>query len=284
MKKVIDADLPIGSDGRIYHLGLKAGELAQRIITVGDENRAKIIADKLDADHPKFSYRSSRNFLTYTGKYRGVSVSIVMIGMGYPNMDFLVREASAVCDEPMAFIRVGSCGCLKRNEDVMPEFAIPAEGGVMIQRNYDYSPEATSSLPYLVSKPFLPHKELTEELTEQVYKRLSDRRKLLLSKNATADSFYSSQARLTKDFQDDNEELFDELKQLGIGTLEMETGHLLFMSKIAKRPIYASALQIVLADRSGGKLLADPVARSELDSFAAEIALDAITNFKMPEK
>jgi len=275
--------LPIGSDGRIYHLGLKAGELAQRIITVGDENRAKIIAEKLDPDYPKFSYRSSRNFLTYTGKYKGVLISIVMIGMGTPNMDFLVREASAVCDGPMVFIRVGSCGCLKRNEDVVPEFAIPAEGGIMIQRNYDYSPDSTSARPYHISKTIMPHKELTEELTLQTYKKLADRRKLLLTKNATADSFYSSQARLTKDFKDDNEELFAELKEQGVGSLEMETGHLLYLAKIAKRPVYASALQIVLADRSGGKLLADPTARAELDSQAADIALEAIINFKMPE-
>ena len=56
MNKLIDADLPIGADGRIYHLGLKAGELAPRIITVGDETRAKIMAEKLDADTPKFTY------------------------------------------------------------------------------------------------------------------------------------------------------------------------------------------------------------------------------------
>ena len=58
-----------------------------------------------------------------------------MIGMGYPNLDPMFREAVAIRDESLAFIRVGSCGCLKRNDDVVPELAIPAEGGVMVQRN-----------------------------------------------------------------------------------------------------------------------------------------------------
>ena len=283
MDKLIDADLPIGADGRIYHFGLKAGELAPRIITVGDETRAKIMAEKLDADTPKFTYRSSRNFLTFTGKYKGVPVSIVMIGMGYPNLDLMFREAVAISDEPLAFIRVGSCGCLKRNDDVVPELAIPVEGSIMVLRNYDYSPDS-SSLPYHISKATLPDKDLTNELVEQAYKRLFDRKKLLLTKNATADSFYCSQGRLTKDFKDDNEELIDQLKKADVGSLEMETGQLLYLAKIAKKPIYASAVQIVLADRSGGKLIADPAARAELDAMASEVALEAIVNFKFPEK
>ena len=36
--------------------------------------------------------------------------------MGYPNMDFMVREARAVLDGQMAIIRLGSCGSVR--EDV----------------------------------------------------------------------------------------------------------------------------------------------------------------------
>lgn len=37
-------------------------------------------------------YTSSRGFVTYTGKFQGVLVSIIVTLMGYPNMDFVIRE------------------------------------------------------------------------------------------------------------------------------------------------------------------------------------------------
>jgi uridine phosphorylase len=47
-----------------------------------------------------------------TGTYKGVTVSIVSIGMGAPNMDFFVREGREVLDEAgeeeMIVIRWGS--------------------------------------------------------------------------------------------------------------------------------------------------------------------------------
>jgi uridine phosphorylase len=46
-----------------------------------------------------FELYSDRGFLTLTGTYKGVQVSIVSIGMGAPNMDFFVREGREVLDE-----------------------------------------------------------------------------------------------------------------------------------------------------------------------------------------
>jgi len=46
-----------------------------------------------------FGLQSDRGFLTLTGAYKGVIVSIVSIGMGSPNMDFFIREGREVLDE-----------------------------------------------------------------------------------------------------------------------------------------------------------------------------------------
>jgi uridine phosphorylase len=61
-------------------------------------------------DNPSlFELYSDRGFLTLTGTYKGVRVSIVSIGMGAPNMDFFVREGREVLDvageEEMVVIR-----------------------------------------------------------------------------------------------------------------------------------------------------------------------------------
>ncbi|KAG8821112.1 hypothetical protein FRC18_011439 [Serendipita sp. 400] len=117
--KISDANFPKSVEGRVYHLGLRAGELASRIITVGDPARARTIARYLDPSPPSgnvtgeestseqsvrpllFELYSERGFLTLTGKYKGVPVSIVSIGMGritsFPDhnnglIDYLVTQ------------------------------------------------------------------------------------------------------------------------------------------------------------------------------------------------
>ena len=52
-----------------------------------------------------FSVSSERGFVTYTGRFSGVPVSIVSIGMGYPNMDFFVREVRECVQGDLIIIR-----------------------------------------------------------------------------------------------------------------------------------------------------------------------------------
>jgi uridine phosphorylase len=102
-------------------------------ITVGDPARARTIAKYLDkhealklsgtvrgneqttvnpttgeakaADPGLFALHSERGFLTMTGKYKGVPVSIISIGMGFPNMDFFVRECRELLEGEMVVVR-----------------------------------------------------------------------------------------------------------------------------------------------------------------------------------
>lgn len=77
-------------------------------VTVGSPSRAETIASHLDATPKPFRLSSERGFITITGRYRGVPVSIVSIGMGSPNMDFFVREVRESLAGDMAVIRYGS--------------------------------------------------------------------------------------------------------------------------------------------------------------------------------
>jgi hypothetical protein len=49
---------------------------------------------------------SSRGFTTYTGTYKGVPISIISIGMGFPMMDMMIREVRSITTGPMAIIRL----------------------------------------------------------------------------------------------------------------------------------------------------------------------------------
>ena len=101
------ADFPRTLDQRVYHLGLRAGEVANRIvrapavvlpamrdwpflrtlptltltlttdtqITLGTPSRAHATASYLDPLPAPFTLTSERGFTTITGRYRGVPVS-----------------------------------------------------------------------------------------------------------------------------------------------------------------------------------------------------------------
>jgi uridine phosphorylase len=104
-------------------------------------------------------------------------VSVCSIGMGYPNMDFFVREVRESVSGDMAVIRfetfirfeslvffltnvrvrLGSCGCLI--DHPVGSIVVP-KASVAITRNYDYdftSPKTGQDItPYFISKPVRP--------------------------------------------------------------------------------------------------------------------------------
>ena len=55
--------------------------VANRVLSVGSESRAAVIASFLDNPEKTFITRSSRGFVTYTGRRNGVPVSIIVTGM-----------------------------------------------------------------------------------------------------------------------------------------------------------------------------------------------------------
>lgn len=82
MKDTIkNANFPRDAQDRVYHISVKLGDVANRVLTVGDHVRARRIAKYLDTEeecgHPIFENTSQRGFLTITGRYKGVPVTIM---------------------------------------------------------------------------------------------------------------------------------------------------------------------------------------------------------------
>jgi len=166
--------VPKEPDGRVTHLGLRAGELAPRIITVGSLSRARRLHALLDDPAAVVEMTSPRGFTTFTGTVGGAAISVVATGMGAPMMDFLVREARAIVDGPMIIVRYGSCG------GIIPE-AVPGtvilntSGSLNVQRNCDAfstSPlvRCLASLggPYVMSSVVLPDAAVAAAVTRSV--------------------------------------------------------------------------------------------------------------------
>lgn len=126
----------VAHDGRVYHLGLAPGELAERIILVGDPARALRVAARFEAvEHTV----REREFVTITGRFRGQRLSVMGTGIGTDNVEIALVEAHIVhsmdleTGAPLAapprltFLRVGTSGGAR--EDVLPgTLAIAAYG------------------------------------------------------------------------------------------------------------------------------------------------------------
>ena len=72
------------------HINAKVGEIAERIVLVGDPFRAKHIAEDYLKD--AVCVNETRAAYCYTGYYNGVRVSVMAVGMGNPSMLIYATE------------------------------------------------------------------------------------------------------------------------------------------------------------------------------------------------
>lgn len=106
-------------DGKIYHLGLRPDQIARQIFVVGDPARVdKVARHFYTIDHEA----KNREYVTRTGTYEGMPVSVIATGIGTDNneialvesfglnefdLETRVRKGSA---EPLTVIRIGTSG------------------------------------------------------------------------------------------------------------------------------------------------------------------------------
>ncbi|GJN92571.1 hypothetical protein Rhopal_005601-T1 [Rhodotorula paludigena] len=266
--------------------------VANRVITVGDPARLHRFKRFLDAEPKPFELSSARGYTTVTGRYRGVPVTLIAIGMGVAMVDFFVREVRAVVEGDLAIIRFGSCGSLTSSLPV-GSIGVP-EQAMTISTNYAHwhGDAAAQEPPYLFS-PAIPadpglHDSLLSTLENAV---ASPSCKVHAPKlHASADCFYSSQGRIDRNFADDNDTLIDDLvaKNPDCSSLEMETAHLFHLASISRPSatpsrIRAAACHMVFAGRRGdgtGDFI-DPDVVADLEPKVGRACLDAIIGWNV---
>ncbi len=94
------------------HNEAKKGDIANIVIMPGDPLRAEYIANKFLSD--VVCYNKVRNMYGFTGKYKGMKISIQASGMGIPSMGIYSKELFDGYDVDV-IIRVGSAGSLVDN-------------------------------------------------------------------------------------------------------------------------------------------------------------------------
>lgn len=248
--------------GTTLHMDLKEGEVANRVLTVGDPARATRIAAALDS--VRLHKTSSRGFMTYTGSFEGMEVSIISIGMGLPMADFFVRETRQIVAGPVLMVRYGTCGIVQPHVPT-GGVIVATEGSVLVQRNPDAFIRASNGNggqqpePYLIFRPQPADAQLSSALVAELSAELGAER-VVPGMNASADSFYSSQGRRDEWFEDDNGALLDRLRreQPSVVSMEMESFQILALANASKgRCIRAAAASIGVANRPTGDVCSE---------------------------
>ncbi len=88
-----------------YHLQIDDGDVAPYVLLPGDPGRVETIASFWDEAH---HVATNREYVTYTGTYKGVPISCTSTGIGAPSTSIAIEELARCGVTP--FFRVGTCG------------------------------------------------------------------------------------------------------------------------------------------------------------------------------
>nr|WP_287069073.1 uridine phosphorylase [Pyrobaculum sp.] len=95
---------------RAYHLLLAQGEIPRYVLLPGDPGRVPLIAKHWDEAR---EVARNREFVTYVGRYKGVSIGATSTGIGSGSTAIAVEELLYAGAD--TFIRVGTTGALWRH-------------------------------------------------------------------------------------------------------------------------------------------------------------------------
>ena len=186
-------DLVLNAKNQVYHLGLSPGNLATKIIVVGDQDRVGLISQLFDSIEHQSQHRE---FTCHTGVYQGKRISVLSTGIGTDNIDIVVNELDALVNidlenriekeskTELEIIRIGTCGIVQSQipihsyilsshalglDNIAHFYEIPFEEneltlGEAIQKHIGLPAKI---IPYLISADSELTSRLSSDLTHQ---------------------------------------------------------------------------------------------------------------------
>ncbi|MFN3952574.1 MAG: nucleoside phosphorylase [Thermaurantimonas sp.] len=252
------AEIILNPDGSIYHLHLKPEEIADVIITVGDQGRVDRVAAFFDQIK---IIRQHREFRTVTGIYRKKAMTVISTGIGTDNVDIVLNEldilANVLLPERIAhpfpksliICRMGTSGAI-RPEIPVGTLLVSAEawGVDGLHSGYDFG-----ELTQVREGVFAYRADSDTELLD-----LFVREGFMKGNTLTTSGFYGPQGRSVR-----IPTLFDWMRTGGgfiseknLANLEMETAGIYALSNLlGHRPV---SLNAILANRITGEFSTNP--------------------------
>ncbi len=125
-RTIANSELVLTPEGKVYHLKLEPGDVADTVFLVGDPGRVRLMSDMFDQVDVRVE---NREFVTHTGLFQGKRISVVSTGIGTDNIDIVVNEIDALVNidldsrqvkdlhRSLNFIRIGTSGALHADID-----------------------------------------------------------------------------------------------------------------------------------------------------------------------
>ncbi len=269
MKKT---ELIINPDGSLFHLHLLPGDIAEKIIIVGDPGRVDMIAEMLDTVRVR---KSNREFSTVTGTFRDCEFTIISSGIGTDNIDILLNELDALAnidlttgmavEEPrsLTFVRIGTTGGLQADlpagSFIATTKAVGFDGVLHFYEGYEWC------LDHMLADALATHLEWPDVLA---YPYAVDADAALIERLASditrgitisTPGFYAPQGRRLR-LEPFDSELNDNItsfrfKGQRITNYEMESSAIYGLSKLLNHK--ALTICVVIANRVTGEFLSD---------------------------
>lgn len=244
--------------GKQYHIGAGPGDVAPRILLVGDPARAEKVASRFDRVHVK---RTHREYVTITGDYEGEPLTVTATGIGCDNTEIAFIELSQCVERP-TFIRVGSCGALV--DDIALGDLVISTGAVKL--------ESTSSYFVPEGYPSVAHHEVVLALIEATADL--EGRRAHVGLTATASGFYGAQGRQVPGFPPRDPELPMRLAAMGVKNMEMEASLLFTLGNL--RGVRVGAVCAVYASRTADQFV-DTDLKDRAEAACIEAGLRAFS-------
>jgi len=273
MTKIAASELILNPDGSIYHLNLHPEDIADTIITVGDQDRVSKISKHFDSI--EFSTQK-REFKTETGFYKGKRITVISTGIGPDNIDIVFNELDALVNIDLTqriikekhtkldILRIGTSGSIQPNipvdSFVAAKYGLGLDGLIhayvsehILEREIeDAFIEHTNwnnrkARPYIVKN----NSELENKLT-------SDR--TFIGFTATAVGFYGPQGRELR-LPIKNKDLNSKMDSFNfngirITNFEMETSAMYGLGKLLGHHVLS--LNAIIANRANGTFSSNP--------------------------
>ena len=201
-----------------YHLAINDGDIAPYVLLPGDPKRVPIVASYWDEAH---KVADNREYVSYTGKYKGVPISCVSTGIGCPSTGIAMEEL-ARCGAN-TFLRIGSCGTfveyVKNGDMVIFDSACRYDGASLAYAPLEFPAVASY-------ETVLAAVEAAKALGYAHH----------VGTTRSADTFYASHARPGSSFnnywQSDWANRFEDLKRLNVVGAEMEASIIFVLARV----------------------------------------------------
>ncbi|MBI2920735.1 MAG: nucleoside phosphorylase [Planctomycetes bacterium] len=241
--------------GRQYHIGLGPGDAAPYVLLCGDPARARRCAAKFAKVTVE---KANREYLTLTGEWKGIPVSVIATGMGPDNTEIALVELSQIGRPTL--LRIGSCGALQPE---IPIGSIVVSSGAVRLENTStyYVPEGFPSVAHLEASLALLQAAQDLKLTAAY------------GLTATAPGFYGAQAREVPGFPPRWPSLDADLAKIGVLNLEMEASALFTLASLGR--MRAGCACAVFANRPANRFI-DEDAKHRAEDDVIAVGLRAV--------